>query len=101
MVAGRVWALVGAAISQRAIQQRSTPVPSMTIVLAWANLRHEDLWPEFNASTWARSAAGHSQSKVSSQSGFGDIGIMLQYADRQDYAEHEGWRYLVKNQELF
>jgi hypothetical protein len=46
-------------------------------------------------------AAGHSQSRVSSQSGFGDIGIMLQYADRQDYAEHEGWRYLVKNQELF
>jgi len=26
---------------------------------------------------------------------------MLQYADRQDYAEHQGWRYLVKNQELF
>ena len=51
--------------------------------------------------TWARSAAGHSQSRVSSQSGFGDIGIMLRYADRQDYAEHEGWRYLVRNQELF
>jgi len=51
--------------------------------------------------TWARSVAGHSQSRVSSQSGFGDIGIMLQYADRQDYAEHQGWRYLVKNQELF
>jgi hypothetical protein len=29
------------------------------------------------------------QSRVSSQSGFGDIGIMLQYTDRQDYAEHE------------
>jgi len=26
---------------------------------------------------------------------------MLQYTDRQDYAEHDGWRYLVKNQELF
>jgi hypothetical protein len=26
---------------------------------------------------------------------------MLQYADRRDYAEHEGWRYRVKNQELF
>ena len=36
------------------------------------------------------------RSRVSSQSGFDDIGIMLQYADRQDYAEHEGWRYLVK-----
>jgi hypothetical protein len=21
---------------------------------------------------------------------------MLQYADRQDYAEHQGWRYLVR-----
>ncbi len=41
VVAVRISALVGAAISQSAIQQRSTPVPSMTIVLGWANLRHE------------------------------------------------------------